>query len=110
MPGGWPVTGAASGAAHCRINIIASHPQDDDDLACADYIRSIVLDLNTVRLAEVQQRIQNSHPAGKFLDPAQPGFKAQDIPFCTREVAGNFVMQVDASLALPTIVRRAALG
>ena len=91
------------------MNVIASHPEDDDDLACAQYIRDILLGENAVRLADVQRRIQHSSPAEKFLDPAQPEYQAQDIPFCTQEVSVDFVMQVDASRALPTIVRRTAL-
>ena len=93
----------------CTVNVIASHPEDDDDLACAQYIRDILLGENAVRLADVQQRIHQSSPAEKFLDPAQPEYQAEDIPFCTQEVTVDFVMQVDASRALPTIVRRTAL-
>ena len=99
----------AYGLPHCVVNIIASHPQDDDDLACAQYIRSVLLGDNTIAAGDVQRRIHNSRPAQKFLDPAQPDFKAQDIPFCTQEVASDFVMQVDASQPLPKIVRRPLL-
>ncbi len=88
-----------------KINVIASHPTYDDDLACADYIKDQILGLNSVSLAQVQSRIDTSHPAQKFFDPAQPEFKAQDLPFCTREVACDFVMQVDKSQPLPRIVK-----
>ena len=100
----------AQSQPHCVINVIASHPEDDDDVAVAQYIRSIVFGDNRVALADVQHRIHTSHPAEKFLDPAQPEYQAQDIPFCTQEVTSDFVMQVDTSQPLPTILRRTALG
>ncbi len=93
----------------CTVNVIASHPEDDDDLACAQYIRDILLGENAVQLADVQRRIQQSSPAEKFLDPAQPEYQTEDIPFCTQEVNVDFVMEVDASLPLPKIVRRMTL-
>ena len=98
---------AASGdASPFKINVIASHPNYDDDLACADYIKDQILGTNSVSLAQVQSRIDTSHPAQKFFDPAQPEFKAQDLPFCTREVPCDFVMQVDKSQPLPRIVKK----
>lgn len=89
---------------HCKINIIATHPADDDDLACAEYIRDHLLGLNTVRLDDIQHRIQTSRPAQKFYDPAMSQFNPLDIAFCTREVACDFVMQVDKRLTLPRVV------
>lgn len=95
----------AAGMASCKINVIASHPGDDDDLACAHYIRDQILGLNAVTLASVQERIRTSRPARKFFDKAQPEFNEEDMPFCTREVACDFVMQVDRSQSLPRIVK-----
>ncbi len=96
-------------ATTCTINVIASHPDDDDDVAVAQYIRSIVLGQNDLLLAQVQQRISSSRPAQKFLDPAQPEFKSQDIPFCLQEAAPEFVMVVQSGQPLPKIVRQVAL-
>jgi 2-phosphosulfolactate phosphatase len=97
----------AAGMRHCRVNIVASHPRDDDDLACAEYIRDQMLAQGAVDLAAVQSRIKNSRPAAKFYDPAQPAFKEKDMPFCVREMECGFVMQVDRSLTLPRIVKQA---
>ena len=98
--------GALADAGPFKINVIASHPTYDDDLACADYIKDQILGLNSVSLAQVQRRIDTSHPAQKFFDPGQPEFKAQDLPFCTREVPCDFVMQVEKSQPLPRIVKK----
>ncbi len=95
----------AAGMTHCRINVIASHPGDDDDLACAQYIRDQIFGLNQVPLAAVQDRIRTSRPAQKFFDKTQPEFNDKDMPFCTREVPCDFVMQVDRSQPLPRIVK-----
>jgi 2-phosphosulfolactate phosphatase len=99
----------ASGMPHCKVNIIASHAGDDDDLACAEYVRNFMLGLDTIRLEDVQNRIRMSRPAEKFFDPAQPEFNEKDLAFCTREVACDFVMQVDKSLPLPRIVKRTVI-
>lgn len=97
----------ATEMAHCRVNIVASHPHDDDDLACAEYIRDQMLALGAIDLAEIQYRINASRPARKFFDPDQPDFKEKDIAFCVQEVDCNFVMEVDLSLLLPRIVKKA---
>ncbi len=89
----------------CRVNVIASHPSYDDDLACAEYIRDHLLGLNTISLAEVQHRINTSTPAKKFFDPEQPQFNHKDMPFCVAEVLCGFVMQVDTSSPRPRIVK-----
>lgn len=96
----------AGGIPQCKANIVASHPHDDDDLACAHYIRDQMLAQGGVDPASVQSRIRTSRPAAKFFDPNQPAFKEQDMAFCTQEVDCSFVMQVDKSLALPRIVKR----
>lgn len=97
----------AAGMRHCRVNIVASHPRDDDDLACAEYIRDQMLAEGVVDLAGVQSRIKNSRSAAKFYDPTQQAFNEKDMPFCTREVDCGFVMQVDRSQAPPRIVKKA---
>ncbi len=89
----------------CRVNVIASHAGDDDDLACAHYIRDHLLGLNTIKLEDIQHRIRTSRPAIKFFDANMPAFKEQDMAFCTQEVPCDFVMQVDTSLPLPRIIK-----
>lgn len=96
----------ADGMVRCKVNIIASHAGDDDDLACAEYIRDQMLGLNAVRLEDVQTRIRTSRPAMKFFDMAQPAFNEKDLAYCTREMPCDFVMQVDKSLTLPRVIKR----
>ncbi len=91
---------------HCKVNVIASHAIDDDDLACAEYIADLMLDRHIINLADVQNRIKTSRPAQKFFDLQQPAFNEKDMAFCTQEVNCDFVMQVDKSLQLPRIIKR----
>ena len=91
---------------NCRINIIASHPQDDDDLACAEFIQDQLLGHNRIPVEAVQNRIKTARSAKKFFDPAQPEFNEKDIAFCLREVDCDFVMQVDKLSPLPRIIQR----
>jgi hypothetical protein len=53
----------ATTRAGCAINIIASHAENNDDFACAECLRDIVLDT---------QRIRDSRPPQKFYDPNIP--------------------------------------
>lgn len=96
----------AAGMAHCRINVVASHASDDDDLACAAYIRDHLLGLNAVKLEDIQYRIKTSRPAQKFFDAGKPAFDARELAFCTEEVSCDFVMQVDQRLPLPRIIKK----
>lgn len=93
----------------CKVNVIASHGGNDDDLACAHYIRDQLLGLNSVKLEDIQHRIRTSSPAIKFFDAAMPAFKEQDMAFCTEEVPCDFVMQVDTSQPLPRIIKSRAV-
>ena len=96
----------AGGIENCRINIIASHPKDDDDLACAQFIKDQLSGRHSVSLEGVQHRIKTARSAKKFFDPAQPEFNEKDIAFCLREVDCNFVMQVDSCARPPRIVKQ----
>ncbi|WP_082686938.1 2-phosphosulfolactate phosphatase [Bacillus sp. FJAT-27445] len=87
------------------VNIIASHPDGDDDLACAEYIKGILLGREILSKGAASERIRSCGPARKFFDKAFPEFKVEDISFCTNEVKGGFVMFVDCSGELPRIVR-----
>lgn len=88
------------------INIIASHAGDDDDLACAEYIRDILLGLNQINIDIIKSRIRNSRPAQKFFDAAKIDFNPKDMDYCMQEIECNFVMEVDKSLVLPRIVKQ----
>ncbi len=88
------------------INIIASHAGDDDDLACAEYIRDILLGLNQLNVDSIKTRIRDSRPAQKFFDTAKIDFNPKDMDYCMQEIECNFVMVVDKSLELPRIVKQ----
>ncbi|WP_409272098.1 2-phosphosulfolactate phosphatase [Neobacillus sp. SCS-31] len=87
------------------VNIIASHPDGDDDLACAEFIKGVLQGDECISVEAVAERIRCSGPARKFFDSSRPEFQAEDIAFCTREMPGRFVMHVDCTGELPTIVR-----
>ncbi|PLT35060.1 2-phosphosulfolactate phosphatase [Bacillus sp. V5-8f] len=88
-----------------KINIIASHPSGDDDLACAEYIHSIIAGSNTISTEEVVARIKNSHVAEKFFDESNPYFHYKDIATCSKEINSNFLMKVNQECEIPTIER-----
>jgi len=96
----------AAGKTHCTVNIIASHAGDDDDLACAEYIRDILLGQNKIKLEDIKDRILVSRPAQKFFAPEKIKFDARDMDFCTREVECDFVMEVNKNLSPPRIVKK----
>ncbi len=73
------------------INLVASHPTGDEDLACAEYIRSLLLG-EAAGAEQVQRRIRGSATAQKFLDPAQPAFDAADIDYCCAPLEARVVM------------------
>ncbi|WP_409298678.1 2-phosphosulfolactate phosphatase [Peribacillus sp. SCS-26] len=86
------------------INIIASHPSGDDDLACAEFMREIIL--GTSPEAEITAaRIKNSAAAQKFVDDACPEFDPADIIICTQEEPSDFVMKVSYDRRIPMIER-----
>lgn len=96
----------AASIPHCKVNIVASHATDDDDLACAEYIRDHLLGLGTVRLGAIQDRIRTSRPAEKFFDPKKPEFDMRELDICLQEVDCDFVMQVDKQLPLPRLLKQ----
>ncbi len=76
-----------------QINLVASHPTGDEDLACAEYIRSLLLG-KEITAEEVQRRIRGSDTVQKFLDPNQPAFDPDDIDYCSELLPAEFVMAV----------------
>lgn len=87
------------------INIVASHPTGDDDLACALYMKGIIEGKEDITDKDVRERICHSHVAAKFFDPLQPEFIPEDIAYCVREIPSSFVMKVNKNGELPMIVR-----
>ena len=94
-----------------RINIIASHPSGDDDLACAEYIKQIIInsEYNLKALNEATiQRILKSDAAKKFLDDDNKDFLLLDLVKCISMIDTDFIMEVkkDTSSNLPTIFKK----
>lgn len=87
------------------MNIIASHPTGDDDLACAEYIRGIILEDQALPPETVINRIEQAHVAQKFFDQKNNLFNKLDIDYCTKEVHTPFVMGVKQQKNIPKIVR-----
>jgi 2-phosphosulfolactate phosphatase len=104
---------ALNTAAHVRsllargglrtVNVIASHAQDDDDLACAEYIRDQILDRHQLRPDEVVERIRRSRSAAKFLAEPAGEFEPRDLDFCVQAIPSGFVMEVDTRAEVPSI-------
>ena len=90
------------------VNVIASHAQDDDDLACAELIRDRILDLGQLQPQEVVERIRRSRPAAKFLVEPPGEFEPQDLDFCIQAAPSDFVMEVDPRAAVPSIRKERA--
>jgi 2-phosphosulfolactate phosphatase len=89
------------GGKTARINLVASHPTGDEDLACAEYIKAL-LEGEAMEEDEVRRRIFGSDTAQKFLDPSNPDFDPADIDYCAEPLPAAFVMAV-AREARPTI-------
>ncbi|WP_046175714.1 2-phosphosulfolactate phosphatase [Domibacillus indicus] len=87
-----------------KIQIIASHPTGDDDLACAEYMKSIIEGCGSESAGSTELRITGSEAAQKFFDSSRPEFKAGDIAVCVKELESDFVMEVNQEHSLPKIV------
>ncbi|MFC4559827.1 2-phosphosulfolactate phosphatase [Virgibacillus kekensis] len=87
------------------INIVASHPTDEDDFACAVYIKSILEGSRDISFLEVINRIRQSEAAEKFFDEKKPEFKREDLLICLEERPSDFVMKVNGTGKIPMIER-----
>jgi len=90
------------GGSGARINLVASHPTGDEDLACAEYIRSLLLE-EGMQGDEVRGRIYGCETVQKFLDPSRPEFDPADIDHCALELSPEFVMAVNKEGRWPEV-------
>lgn len=88
------------------VNVIASHPLDDDDFSCAEYIRDQILELGQIKPEAIIARICNSRSAKKFLASEKNDFEPRDLDICILEVESDFVMEVDMNLPDPCIIKQ----
>ncbi|WP_100405909.1 2-phosphosulfolactate phosphatase [Bacillus solitudinis] len=87
-----------------RIHLIASHPTGDEDLACAEFMESIILGKQTTA-SETIKRIEHSDAAKKFYDSQNQDFNQEDMTLCTKEINYPFIMKVNTECKIPTIER-----
>lgn len=86
-----------------KLNLIASHPSSDDDVAVAEYIASII-SKNPIDVDVIKQRILNAEVTQKFFDSNNDNFHSIDITeFALQESISPFVMQVAQDATIPTI-------
>ncbi|RFU68555.1 2-phosphosulfolactate phosphatase [Bacillus sp. V59.32b] len=88
-----------------QINIVASHPTSEEDLACAEYMKKIIVGEKILDPEDVAVRIKASRAAEKFFDETKPEFDPRDMSFCTRELNSSFVMKVNQASRIPSIER-----
>lgn len=93
------VTGARSDESFTGRPIL----QGDEDCACADYLRALLLASPDGEQSDARpflERVRHAPTANKFLDPEQAEFAAVDLDYCTRLDAFNFAMQVSRNSRL----------
>jgi 2-phosphosulfolactate phosphatase len=88
-----------------NINLVASHPTSDDDYACAEYIKSLIIENNSIKSKEVVERIKKSEVAQKFFDPSNKAFQEEDIHFCTQEIKSNFAILAQNNNQNPYLIK-----
>jgi 2-phosphosulfolactate phosphatase len=76
------------------VNLVASHPDGDEDIACAEYIRGRLEGAAQPTARQVEHRIRESRAAEKFLDADLSEFDPRDIDLCAARVEDGFVMEV----------------
>lgn len=62
-----------------RINLIASHPTGDEDLAAAEWIERALLSLEPMNHNAILHRIKTCEAAGKFYDPQRQKYDPRDM-------------------------------
>lgn len=69
------------------VHLYATHPTGDDDLACAEYLRELLLadDPTRVDPTPYRLRIERCEAAKKFFDVDRPEFDPADIEHCVAE-------------------------
>lgn len=83
------------------VNLIASHPTGDDDVACAEYIKGKLL-TQVVAASVLLNRVRNCEAAQKFYN--NPLFNPKDIELAAHiDQSAAFVMEVQCDGNLPFI-------
>lgn len=90
-----------------NVQILASHPKGDEDLATAQWLHARLHGEPSPDDDEAMERVWASRAAQKFADPARPEYLAEDIPFCARRADADFAMVVQRDGEDLWLVRRA---
>jgi len=85
-----------------RLNLVASHPVSDEDLACAEFIAGELLGTGTPEPRAVRRRIRSARSAQKFYSRE---FRLRDLDLACRAQTPSYAMRVDAAGPVPTIRR-----
>lgn len=88
-----------------QLNLVATHPESDEDLACAEYLEDLILERNSMSFQELVDRVRGSKAAQKFFDVSRPVFPSADIEVCQKEANPAFVLRVEEAIP-PRIVRQ----
>lgn len=86
-----------------RIQLIASHPEGDEDLACAEWIRARLLGEPQPDDDAVLHRIRTCDAAEKFLDPDRPDYRADDIDYCASRDDAEWAMRANTGDEAPVL-------
>ncbi|MBE0470916.1 MAG: 2-phosphosulfolactate phosphatase [Methyloprofundus sp.] len=88
---------AASQSETVLINLVASHPDADEDLACADYMKGLILGsvlCETGWNELAANRVIRAEASLKYFSDNTQEFSVLDILRCALPKKSNFVMQV----------------
>ncbi|RDV36781.1 hypothetical protein DV096_16985 [Bradymonadaceae bacterium TMQ3] len=77
------------------VQILASHPEGDEDLATAQWLEARLHGLAQPDDTRAIRRVWECRAARKFADPTRPEYLSDDIPFCARRADAPFAMVVE---------------
>ena len=86
-----------------RVNLVASHPVSDEDVACADFIAARLEDRTTPSARRVVDRIRTARSAQKFYSRQ---FHLRDLDLACRRRPADYAMIVDLSGQTPRLLPR----
>jgi len=81
-----------------NVNLIASHPSGDEDIACAEYMKFLLLNSSSKQYKKAEEetiyRILQSEASVKFIDPNNKDFSPLDLVLCTIKKQTDFAMKI----------------
>jgi 2-phosphosulfolactate phosphatase len=83
--------------------LVATHPTGDEDVACGDYLLSLLGLSGGISDDSAFDRTQASEAGAKFLDPSRPEFPATDMLHVLAIDPPHFAMHVTMEDQVPTV-------